>query len=358
MSNRKKMISLTYWPRADRAAWERAIASGDIFDGQGPAAHWAEGTKRTRILGYGRWIGFFLETDPGALSLPPVERVTPTRVRDYIQHLDAQVSHSGVFNYVAPLLAVIRVMAPGDWDWLKSVVRRLSRDARPRPKHHRMVNPVLLHDLGIHLMDDAARQPPTHDAAIQYRDGLIVLLLIARPKLRRRNLTQMTIGEHLLRSGDHYWLVFAPEETKTRQPIEERLPAELTPYIDAYLEVFRSMFPRAELHDGVWASCKGRRMCGEALYDRICKRTAAEFGASVNPHLFRDCAATAIVDENPDNAWAAGELLGHRDPRTTERHYIRANSLKASRALQRVILTMREEPPPDAHTSPRLNRST
>ena len=37
------------WPETDRRAWAAAIETGDILDGQGPAAHWRAATRRTNI---------------------------------------------------------------------------------------------------------------------------------------------------------------------------------------------------------------------------------------------------------------------------------------------------------------------
>lgn len=50
------------WPQIDRDAWEKAVAPGNVFDGRGPAAHWAPRTKTTNIVNYGRWLAFLKNT--------------------------------------------------------------------------------------------------------------------------------------------------------------------------------------------------------------------------------------------------------------------------------------------------------
>ena len=44
----------------------------------------------------------------------------------------------------------------------------------------------------------------------------------------------------------------------------------------------------------------------------IVGRTAAAFGHPVNPHLFRDCAATSIAIDDPQHVRIASQILGHR----------------------------------------------
>jgi hypothetical protein len=44
---------------------------------------------------------------------------------------------------------------------------------------------------------------------------------------------------------------------------------------------------------------KGIALTGNAIYDAIIRHTAAHFGKSVNPHLFRDGAATFWALEAP-----------------------------------------------------------
>jgi integrase len=82
-------------------------------------------------------------------------------------------------------------------------------------------------------------------------------------------------------------------------------------------------------------------MSGNALYDRVCLCTARAFGHAVNLHLFRDCVATTIAIEDPANVGIAAELLGHASLAMTERHYIQAGTLEATRRHQRVMLEAR-----------------
>lgn len=341
----RKVWPIRDWPPDDRAAWEAAIATGDIFDGRGPAAHWSAGSRRSIASGYGRWIGYIVEAEPDALTLPPADRVTPARVERFIETLRGTVTPAGVHNYVKHLYDAIRMMALGrDWCWLQETARRLQRLVVPRNKRPRMVDADRLWQLGFDLMHgaDADEAPGPLERAIRFRDGLMFALLIARP-VRRRNLVGIRLGHNLKRNGDGYVLVYSGEETKNHQPLEFPLPEVLAPMIDRYLTVHRPCVPGSGTHDGFWESAKGGPLGSEAVYDRICRRTRAAFGHPINPHLFRDIAATMLAVEDPAHVGVAKDLLGHTRLDMTERYYNQADALEASRTHQQCILALRRK---------------
>ena len=193
-------------------------------------------------------------------------------------------------------------------------------------------------------MDEASQASAERplNRAVRYRDGLIIALLAARP-LRRRNLTALRIGRNLVKVGDTHSLVFAADETKNHQPLEFSIPEIIAPYLDRYLADFRCRFPRTDQHDALWASAKGCPMRSEAIYDRICLRTRAAFGHTINPHLFRDCAATTIALRDPKHVMVARDLLGHSRLDITERYYNQAQAVEVSRKYQETVLALRRK---------------
>ena len=80
------------------------------------------------------------------------------------------------------------------------------------------------------------------------------------------------------------------------------------------------------------------------IYLRICALTQQRFGHAVNPHLFRDSAATSIAIEDPEHVHIIRSVLGHSTIQTSERYYVHAQSLEASRRYQRRILELRRYP--------------
>ena len=182
----------------------------------------------------------------------------------------------------------------------------------------------------------------------QYRDGLIIAVLAARP-IRLKNLTAMTSGQHLIRVGDIYWLRFDAKEVKTGKPIEAPLPGRLTPYMDAYLTEWRLALLGAHMSDRVWISTRGNAMPAKSLYWRVSRRTEAAFGLAISPHLFRDCAATSIAIEDPGHVRITASILGHTTLATSQRYYNQAHMLEAGRAIQSSIVDLRRrlcEPEP------------
>ena len=82
-------------------------------------------------------------------------------------------------------------------------------------------------------------------------------------------------------------------------------------------------------------------MSKDGIYYRITKLTLRHLGRSIHPHLFRDCAATSLAIEDPRHVRIAASLLGHRRFRTTERFYIQARNIEASRIMQKFLLSLR-----------------
>jgi integrase len=94
------------------------------------------------------------------------------------------------------------------------------------------------------------------------------------------------------------------------------------------------------------------------IYPRIITLTRRELGMRINPHMFRDCAATSIALKDPEHVRITMHILGHSTMRTSERHY---NHPRANRALQRhqdnVLRLRGEDVAPPGRRGPRSGRS-
>jgi integrase/recombinase XerD len=86
-------------------------------------------------------------------------------------------------------------------------------------------------------------------------------------------------------------------------------------------------------------------MSRQAIYGCVRARTREGLGRAINPHLFRDCAATSIAIDDPDHVRVASSLLGHRTVSTTEKYYNQARSVEASRLMQNFLLSLRRGEP-------------
>jgi integrase/recombinase XerD len=353
----RQSLTLETWPEADRTAWQQATQAGDVLDPGGAAARWAPSTRAGASAAYGRWLAHLAADQRLDPAVGPVDRVTPEALGRYVADLQAKHAATTVVTYLAFLVCALKAMAPEcDWRWLQGIVSRLKRAAAPaRNKRPRIVPANALFGFGLELMAEAELSPDiaSWQQAVGYRDGLMIALLAARP-LRRRNFCAIEIGRHLVRRGEGYWLRFDAAETKTRAPLELPFPAPLVPALERYLRHYRPWLLRRTGHRNgahpfrepgqrLWVSKTGSAMSEEVFYKGLRKRTTAKFGHTVNPHLFRDCAATSIAIEDPEHVAISRSLLGHATLRTSERHYDHAHSLQASRRYQGRVLALRRQ---------------
>ena len=94
--------------------------------------------------------------------------------------------------------------------------------------------------------------------------------------------------------------------------------------------------------NALWISSHGSPLTQQAIYDRVVERTRNAFGKAINPHLFRDCAATTLAIADPKHVRLAAPLLAHRTFATTERYYLQAGMIESGRQYQQEILRLRK----------------
>ena len=141
--------------------------------------------------------------------------------------------------------------------------------------------------------------------------------------------------------------MFPSEEVKNRRHLEFPLPRSLTESMETYLSRYRpplmASTGRANHgpHDGFWVSASGSKLSSHQIYNRICDRTRERFGHSINPHLFRDAAATSVAIEDPVHIGIVAAILGHSTFRTAEKYYNQATSLEAARKYQVTVRAYR-----------------
>jgi len=347
------------WSTVDQAAWVAARQAGDVLDPGAPASRWAVATTTGALAGYGRWLTWLDQTGQLDLAAPPAGQVTPKRVGAFITALQALNAPNTVLHRITNLARAAAALAPDiDWRWLCRIAWRLERTATPvRLKHLRVVGAEELFGLGRQLMREAEQGASRADwrQAMQYRDGLMIALLAARP-LRMKNFTVIEIGRHLVTQGGHTRLVLSRNEPKTRLALDLPFPALLCASLERYLSHYRPILcsravryrpeqrPRIDPQAAsvrLWISARGRPMRGNGIYDRITRLTRTRLGHAVNPHLFRDCAATSIALDDPKHVHITPSVLGHTRITTSERSYNHAPALKATRSYQDQIMTLR-----------------
>ena len=177
----------------------------------------------------------------------------------------------------------------------------------------------------------------------------MIALLALRP-MRRGNFINLTIGGDLVRNSGGWNIILPGTVTKNHAELAFPWPEALLGSLETYLAVHRPILAKlvnrwtAPVGNRLWVSSQGSPMTEMAFYDRITKLTAQAFGKSLNPHLFRDAAATTTAINDPDHVRLAAPLLGHRSFAMTERHYQQAQSLEAHRRYANKLSILRKKP--------------
>ena len=84
-------------------------------------------------------------------------------------------------------------------------------------------------------------------------------------------------------------------------------------------------------------------MTSHAFYYSITRISDELLGTPLNPHLLRDCAASALSSDAPEYILAASRILGHKDLSTTLGHYEQSSMLAAGANLASTMEALQEE---------------
>ena len=167
MTRQRTSLSFDLWPQDDRALWQRACRTGAFLEPDGPAAHWAEATRKQVTKGYAKWLGYLGSTEQLEGSSSPSARISKARLTEFVSWMEAQdLSSVTIASRVTDLAEAIRVMEPdADRTVLGTLVSTLrKREAPSRTKHARILHPDhLLKGAIAHLEEIPARDCPQRE---------------------------------------------------------------------------------------------------------------------------------------------------------------------------------------------------
>jgi integrase/recombinase XerD len=345
MPDRFRRLPFDFWPAADRELWTRAARLGEPLDDPSPCAAWRPATWRTVSSAYAvalEWLS--RQEDPG-LHQPPTARWTRERLRAYVADLRAGLRFVTVRHRILNLERALAVLEPeADRSLVRMAIAACPLRTDHTSKRQRLQEPSTLLELGFALMNaaDTHRGVGERKNAVRYRIGLQIALLAQVP-LRITNFANIRIGHHLVRENDQWLLRFEGAETKNHRPLEAPLPNDLHRALERYVATYRPLLAgRCYLGDRLWL---GYRFCPQSAHTlavSIARVTGETFGRPVNPHLFRDCAATSVALHRPEAVRMVSSLLGHASFGTAERFYNLANSCEAGRDYFRFIQNRRQ----------------
>ena len=333
------------WPRGDRALWAAAFVTGDFLTPDGAAAHWATATAKQVQKGYAKWLGYLQLEGLIDGNASPMERVGEETLEGFVRWMESHgLASTTIASRVTDLREALRVMEPAaDHSMLYSLISVLrAREAPSRDKHTRIRHPDDLLRGAFKHLDELPNIPADNEKirATWYRDGLIFAFLVCRP-IRLKNLAALRLGHHLCLEGEQWYCRLDASETKERVPFEFTLPSCLDPYLATYLDRYRPLLLDGNVDDHIWISIRRTPLSAQAIYCNTCNLTERLFGVRINPHLLRDCAASALATEDPEHILAIARILGHASLSTTNRHYNQSRMISAVGALHDVIENLR-----------------
>lgn len=341
------------WPDQDQAAWAKTIACGSPLEPGGWASSWAPLSRRKAEIEYGHWLAWLERQGELDLAQAPALRATPERVSRYLKDLQSRLSSFTVQTRLQGLGDMLRVMTETQqFRWISRAAGRLrTRAVSTKNKRLKLKSSDQLVELGIELMTQANILYDTreHAAALLHRNGLMIAFLAYRP-VRAANLAAIMIGKNLVKRGKSWWVIFTAEETKQNRPLEFPFPATLDAALEHYLACYRPILEARGAHrdsagQALWISQDGGKLTAGGMAQAIERLTKVAFGVAINPHLFRDCAATTIAIHDPEHVQIIAAILGHSSMATSERHYNQASSLEAGRQYHAVLNETRRKRP-------------
>lgn len=344
-------LPLTDWPDQDGRLWQAATEEGRYFQKAGKASFWAEPTKRQVQKGYAKWLWYVQKRGVLDQLALPSERICEDHLRGYLAELERQgLASVTIASRITDLTEAIRVMEPkADLALLRDLCARLTARAVPSRKKAERIRPPseIWEAAAAEMWSIRSEGILTVQSASRFRDAMSVAFLIWSP-IRLSNLQSLTIGETITFAGNLWRCSFAAHQMKDKTPLNFYLPQdeEYRALMQLYLRRYRQKLLRkpelpidAPLPSGgpLWVSTRAEAMSGQSLYYGCKRCTKATLGSAINPHLFRDCAASALTVDKPEYVLAAARILNHNQLSTTLTHYEHASMIQAASRLHDVI---------------------
>ena len=345
------VMPIALWPEEDRALWLQSLEQDDPFSEVGKRAHLRSISNHKVEKGYGRYLTCLTRHEPDALKGRACDRINRDRVKLFIADMEAEGNRKmTLLARLQELHSIAVILDPGNsFQFIKDFearIRQRTESSRHADRPFTATDELL--SLGLKLMQNAGQQTTDRLKAIDYRDGLLIALLAMRP-MRRKNFAALKLDQNVVQLDGVWRIRLGPEETKTHNRIDVEWPSELVGPLETYLEVHRPILIakvgrwHKSIDNALWVSAHGSPLTEMAFYQQVTKRTEAAFGKPINPHAFRNSAASTLAFEDPANVRISAAILGHSSFQTTERYYILAQQAQAHEAFVELILAVRKQ---------------
>ena len=344
MSGAFTPLPIELWPSVDADRWANAKVGGKLFD-KGGAADWRPATISSSEKGYAVYLGWLRHRGMLNPSQSMEERVSTTIIESFVAEYQVGRAPLTVAGAVRAVALVLRACSPPDGvQWLSELAWSMMNGARPvRPKLPRIASTDELLQLASKLMQEGRETSKLkRKGALTFRDGLMIACLTARP-MRLSEFMALRLGTTLVRQEKGWLIDIPPGMTKKSRRRRQYFPDAFTAAIDFYVEHVRATLPSQPLAVGDGSFWVGRDgpLRPTSLSNIVSCATLAGLGKRVSPHLFRDCAATAIALNIPKQVGITKSVLDHATLYSSQKYYNQAKGLSASAELADVIAKMR-----------------
>jgi hypothetical protein len=289
-------LAFEHWPPEDQERWRRAVTSpnptsrleqvrrrhrdlqASPADRPGraeprrrvrkPPHCWSKALLASAEYAYGSFLKIMQNLGRADAG------VTPETVALWVDAIRGRITTFSAGNRVHDLGFALRILKPlEDWSWL-------SRDAEllheaGSPTHNKLAEIVDIPEIrnaAIHRLRRVERLPKTVKAALEFQDGIIILLLSYRP-VRRRNLAETRLGINLIVDANVTFGTLVYERTKAGHRYEAELPLRLLPWLKLFLEVYRPLLAGDGSGSAAWLSTAGTPLSAKRIWRRIRRAT-------------------------------------------------------------------------------------
>lgn len=299
---------------------------------------WSEARMQAVAEALARWAAFCdergLDSCPTGESLNAYADVLRTSGR---------IETNSIGDYLARILAGYHDVIAGTPPSPGALfVCRHYRDQKTAPTTKRadqIVGASAIYSLGLELFDMARRRPMRGtETATLARNGILLMLAAALGE-RSRALSALVFDQTLRLGPRPTILLDLPGEVlkglQARKAITRRRESLHNPELWDTLTEYRTDF--RPIFDGGDALFPSRHAMGQPLIEAtlstiVGRLTEKHLGVRITLHRVRDNVATEAVETISNGLSVAAGVLGHRDARTTAKHYDRAQG-RAAMAL-------------------------
>jgi integrase len=158
--------------------------------------------------------------------------------------------------------------------------------------------------------------------------------------IRRRNIADIDMDQHLIARGKRLYLVIDGDDTKNEEPIDLEFPPQIQELLAWYVRDYRPALLRAPttaLFPGEGAGHKS----ASTLAGQIKRAIKDYLGIPFNMHLFRHAGTKIYLDVRPGEYEIMRRVLGHRSIETTTSTYAGAETRSAGLHFASVLAERR-----------------